>query len=305
MSRIALLLLFWFVSLAADVEEHMKPVLHKSEPSRMRNIDFIYLINLDERPEKLAKVLEALTPYNISPHRFSAVNGWKLSLEAVNDLGVKYEPWMSIERWATSYPLDGNGAPQHEIELVPGRAYFCHCMAFGSIGCVLSHLSVLQDALDSGYELVWIMEDDIEIIQDPHLLSDRIEELDRAVGKEGWDVLFTDRDTKNQEGQYVPCSSFAWRPNYTPSDFYRFAEKREISEHILKIGARYGSYSMLLRRSGIRKILSFLKCHDIFLPYDMEYTQPNTIRLFCVKEDIVSTQPMAPSDNGGCNYKVN
>jgi GR25 family glycosyltransferase involved in LPS biosynthesis len=209
---------------------------------------------------------------------------------------------MSGDRWATYYPVDGDRTPQEEIACVLGRVYFCHCLAFGTMGCILSHLSILQDALDSGYELIWIMEDDIEIIQDPHLLSDRIDELDATVGKEGWDVLFTDRDSKNRDGNYVPCSSYAWRPNYTPADPYRFAEKRDISEHLLKIGARYGSYSMLLKRSGIRKILSFLKCHRVFLPYDMEYTQPNNIRLFCVKEDIVSTQPMAPSDNGVCNY---
>lgn len=31
---------------------------------------------------------------------------------------------------------------------------------------MLSHLSVLKDALDSGYETIWVMEDDIHIIQD-------------------------------------------------------------------------------------------------------------------------------------------
>jgi GR25 family glycosyltransferase involved in LPS biosynthesis len=296
------ILLLLFAPLISEVEDYLKPALGKRENHTMKNIDFIYMINLDERPEKLTSTLQQLAPYQINPYRFSAVNGWKLSLEVVNDLGVHFEPWMSGDHWATYYPVDGDKSPIHEIVSEPGRTYFCHCMAMGSIGCVLSHMSVLQDALDSGYQTIWIIEDDIEVLQNPHLLSKRIEELDEAVGPDGWDVLFTDLDTKNTEGHYVPCSSYAWRPNYTPTNPHKFAEKQIVGDHFRRIGARYGSYSMILRRSGIRKILSFLKCYQVFLPYDMEYTQPAGIKLFTVLEDIVSTQPRAASDNGSPNF---
>ena len=268
----------------------------------MRNIDFIYLINLDERPEKFASSMQQLAPHNIFPCRFSAVNGWKLPLAVINDVGVPYESWMLSGAGGTAYLPEMEGKPTYEAVGVPGRVYFCHNMAPGSIGCVLSHLSILQDALDSLYETIWIMEDDIEIIQNPHLLSDLIDELDDLVGKDGWDILFTDPDTKNTEGYYVPCSSYAWRPNYTPKDTCHFAEKVDISPVFRQVGSRYGSYSMILRRSGIKKILNFLKCYQVFLPYDMEYTLPPNIRLFTVKDDIVSTQPQAPSDNGVPNY---
>jgi GR25 family glycosyltransferase involved in LPS biosynthesis len=299
------MILFFIFSLLpflhADVEDHLRPVLH-TPVECPKGIDYLYLINLDERPEKLRKTLEVLAPHHIVPCRFAAINGWKLPLDVINDLGVCYAAWMMNDRWGTFYPMGGGGA-HHEIVSIPGRTYFGHCLAPGSMGCTLSHLSILQDALDLGYETIWVMEDDIEILQDPHLIAERIAELDAAVGKNGWDVLFTDRDTKNQRGDYVPCDSYAWRPNYIPADPYRFAEKKEVSPNLLKIGARYGSYSMILRRSGMRKIFSYLICNRIFLPYDMEYTQPNNIRLFCVKEDIVSTQPQAPSDNGAPNYQ--
>lgn len=271
----------------------------------MENIDFIYMINLDERPEKLALCLAKLAPYGITPCRFSAINGWNLSLEEIDDLGIRYESWMSTGHWGTFYSLDGDKMPLHEIVGVPGKTYLCHCMPLGAIGCVLSHLSVLQDALDSGYQTIWVIEDDIEIVQDPNLLSRFIEELDETVGEDGWDILFTDPDTKNTEGQHVSCSSFAWRPNYAPQNIHRFAERKDISAHFRQIGSRYGSYSMILRRSGIKKVLNFLKCYQIFLPYDMEYTQPSNIRLFALREDVVSTQPRAPSDNGAPNYILN
>lgn len=63
-----------------------------------------------------------------------------------------------------------------------------------------------------------------------------------------------------------------------------------------------GAHSLILRRSGIRKLLQFLKAHQLFFPYDMEYIIPPGIKLFTVREDVVSNLPKALSDNGGPNY---
>ncbi len=162
----------------------------------MRNIDYIYIINLDQRPEKFEKCIAQLYPYGIYPYRFSAVNGWELSIETINDLGVKFEPGMQGDFMGTSYLPRSNFKPHHEKIQNYNQTYFCHCMSRGAIGIVLSHLSILQDAYDSGYETIWVMEDDIEVIRDPHELSDLIERLDRKVGEDNWDILFTDRDTR-------------------------------------------------------------------------------------------------------------
>lgn len=278
------------------IEAHFKKALHKSPPSSVRNIDYIYVINLDQRPEKFAKCLEQLSLYGIEPYRFSAVNGWELSLDTINDVGVTLEHWMPKDHWGTYYP---DFEPHHEVVQMLGRNYFCHCMSRGAIGIVLSHLSILQDAYDSGYETVWIMEDDIDILQDPHVLSDLIDELDRIAS---WDVLFTDPDTKNQQGQYVPSFGFAWRPNYYPPDPSQFSQRVDVGS-FRKVGSRFGAYSMIVRRSGMEKILSFFKKHKIFLPYDIDFVFPDGINLFTVRSDIVSTQIGAHSDNGAPNYK--
>ena len=149
------------------------------------------------------------------------------------------------------------------------------------------------------------MEDDIEVIQNPHLLSDLIADLDQLLGKNGWDILFTDTDTKNTEGVKIPCETHGWRPNYRPANWLRFAQRTDISPLFRQVGSRYGAYSMIIRRSGIKKLLSFFKCYQLFLPYDMDYTLPPGIRLFTVREDVVSTLPRALSDNGSVNHYVN
>ncbi|MFI5334314.1 MAG: glycosyltransferase family 25 protein [Chlamydiales bacterium] len=305
-NRFLTLILFLFACIplfSAELEDYFKKMSDKSGNHQMRNIDFIYMINLDERPEKFHVTVEKLAPFGIYPCRFSAVNGWRLSLEALNDMGVKYGPWMSSGGWGTYYPLDENGQPKHELIETFGRNYFCHCMSRGAIGICLSHLSVLQDAYDAGYETIWVMEDDVEVMRDPRVLSDLIDELDDLVGREGWDVLFTDRDTKNNNGQYVACSAYAWRPNFVPANPLKCLEKENISPDFRKVGARFGAYSMIVRRSGIEKILDFFKCFQLFLPYDIDFTLPFDMRFYTVLDDVVGPQINAFSDNGAPNYR--
>lgn len=289
-------------TLFGQLEDHFKKITDKSNFHQIRNVDFIYMINLDQRPEKYIHTIEELAPFGIVPYRFSAVNGWELSFEELNQVGVKYERWMRNELMGTCYLPEYHKEPLHEIMHIPERNYFCHCMSLGAIGIALSHLSILKDAYDSGYQTIWVMEDDIEIIRDPHLISDLISKLDLLVGRENWDFLFTDQDTKGQNGAYVPCTGAALRPNFNPINPYKFQERVDISEDFRKVGARYGAYSVIVSRSGMKKILDFTQ-DGIFLPYDMEYTLPDNIHMYTVREDVVSTQPNALSDNGAPNYK--
>jgi GR25 family glycosyltransferase involved in LPS biosynthesis len=176
-------------------------------------------------------------------------------------------------------------------------------MSRGAIGIVLSHLSILQDAYDSMYKTIWVMEDDIQVIQHPSHISFLIDRLDATVGKDGWDILFTDRDTKNQMGEYVRGTGFAWRPNFEPPNPKIFKKTKQIDDDFRQIYARFGAYSMIIRRSGMKKILDYFKQNNVFLPYDMDFYLVPNIRLFTVLKDIISTEPRALSDNGGAFYK--
>lgn len=297
-----------FHSAHSEIVDHFKPCPNKSDNHSLGNIDFIYMINLDKRPEKFEDCNRRLNPYGIFPYRFSAVNGWEMPIEAINDVGLKYEPWMGAGLMGTYYFQDENGEIQyaHEPIHVVGRTYFAHCVARGPIAIVLSHLSVIQDAYDSGYETIWVLEDDIEVIRDPRILPELIDRLDALVGKDGWDILFTDRDIKKKNGEYNPCYWWAKRPNFSPCDPSIFDKRRAISPDFQQIGARWGSASMILRRSGMEKILNFIKIYRIFFPYDMDYIFPcdseTNMRLFTVFDDVVSNQIDSISDNGGPSY---
>jgi GR25 family glycosyltransferase involved in LPS biosynthesis len=303
--KITLLVAFFnFHHLSANLEKHLKKAENKSDFHNIKNIDFIYMINLDGRPEKWKMSCDQLEPYGIYPYRFSAVNGWKLSIDDINDVGLKFEKSMSggIEG---AYYLPDSVRPLHEPISQIGRVYFHYSsigLQKGTIGIVLSHLSVLQDAYDSGYETIWVMEDDVEVLSDPRQISKLIDKLDRLIGKNGWDVLFTDKDARGPDGKYVPALGMAQRPNFNPVNKIQYYIKKRVSPDFFQIGARFGAYSMIIRRSGIKKILNFIKEYKVFLPYDMDYYLPPGIKLYTVAENVVSNFPQAFTDNIFKNY---
>jgi GR25 family glycosyltransferase involved in LPS biosynthesis len=291
--------LIFLLALSALVEGALVDHIPKVEGCKsclsIDKVDFVYMINLDERPEKYQSCIDQLCPFGIEPYRFSAVNGWKLSVDDINDLGVKYESWMRQEpgRW---FPLDGSRWIDEQMHVF-GRNYFRCSMPRGAIGCFLSHLSIIKDALESGYETIWVMEDDIEIHQDPHIISDLIGELDELVGSDGWDILFTDRDSKNKKGDYVECLGVATRPDYTPEDPNRAILKQVVSEKFRLVGGRYGTYSMIIRRQGLQKMWDYFTKYQMFWPIDIELIFLNDFKMYTVLEDVVGSVPGASSDN--------
>jgi len=308
-----LIIALYFVSNAeAKVLDHIKPVGEKMGEHSMRNIDFIYMINLDQRPEKWAKSIEQLAPYGIVPHRFAAVNGWELTLEEINDIGVKFAPGMDGSFASTYYPLEGTGTDRdyiNEDKKQPivkeyGRVYFTHCLSRGAIGCVLSHLSVLKDAYDSGYDTIWVMEDDVEVMRDPRILSNLIDSLDKLVGRARWDIFFTDRDFRDAKGRYVPCRGMAKRPNFKPKSMSRFYIDRVLNKNFRRLGARFGSCSMIIRRSGIKKLLDFYEEYQLYLPYDLDNYLPEKMRFITVLDDVVSNICGGASDIARPTYQL-
>ncbi len=290
----------------AQLSDHLKKAEGKNEIHKARNIDFIYMINLDQRPEKFALASEQLHRYGIQPYRFSAVNGWELSLETINDVGLKYLPGMT-PLFATAFPFEAEGSPSHEFMTQYGKTYFTWGMARGPIGIALSHLSVLKDAWDSGYETIWVMEDDIEVMQDPNQISDLIDKLDALVGGKNWDVLFTDIDYRGRDGNHLdaygaprrPDMDCSWEARYAP----KYTARAEISSEFKEVTARFGAHSMIVRRSGMKKLLEFAYVHKIYLPFDLDNYLAPDIRRYGLTFDVVTEMLNAISDNGFPFYK--
>jgi GR25 family glycosyltransferase involved in LPS biosynthesis len=293
-------LIFYSIFSFADIVDRLKKAEGKSDIHSLESIDFIYMINLDQRPEKFTIASEQLHKYGIYPYRFSAVNGWELSLEAINDVGLKYQPGMMPLK-ATYYSIEGDGMPSYEFMRKFGKTYFCHNMSRGSIGCALSHISVLKDAWDSGYERIWVLEDDIEAVGDPTTIPGLLDQLDALIGKDNWDVLFTDQNYRLPGGQYMVASGASERPDMDCSVKERYSAKYTLNEDInadfRKVSARFATHSMIIQRSGIKKLLDFSLTRKIFLAYDLENYLVPGIKRYALTRDLVSNMIGAPSDN--------
>lgn len=296
---------FYSCCVFANFSDHLKKeVGNKEEKSPIQGIDYIYMINLDQRPEKWEACTKQLQPYGIVPHRFPAIYGWDLSREVKNELGLKFSPNMLSDQWVLTLPKKFKGQFQLDFlrEELYGTTVFCHWMSSGAIGCYLSHLSVLQDAFDSGYETIWILEDDIAVEKDPQTLSEYIQELDALVGKNGWDVLYTDMDF--EAASYLPAVKqfphFFWRPNLDSSSNYeRFMERKTVGDNFLAIGSRSRTHSMIIRRSGMKKILDHAKERHIFLPYDHDIAVVPDIKLFNLRNNVVTVHETTSDTRSG------
>ncbi len=273
------------------VASHLRKIEDKSRYQKeIDEIDYVYLINLDKRPEKLQRSLAQLKNYGISPCRFPAIYGWVLPEKVFHDVGLKFLPGMSFVN---------NGWNEHsDVSFMPGRgerkrldasSYETTCfhagLSPGAVGCTLSHLSVLKDAYDSNYQLIWVLEDDFVIQGDPHQLSDIVKKLDTLVGRDGWDVLYTDQKCGFN---VFEDSHDCWRPEMPTFDQYALLKQVDIDENFCKIGARARTHSMLITRSGIKKILDFEVNHGIFNPYDADIAFVPGINLYCLKHDLIT-----------------
>jgi len=236
------------------LEHYFKKAVNKPQPNGIGGVDFVYMITLNE--DRFRESARQLSQYAIHAYRFEAVNGSALPQDAIDQLG----------------------APT-----------FCEGMSRKSIGIVLSHLSVLQDAYESGYETVWVMEEDIQVIENPGVLSDLIVELDRLVGD--WDILYTDFESKVSNGRLVPCLAVSPRPNVPVRPLAYYLRRKCLSENFTEIGMRYGCYSMIIRRSGIKKILKYFKKHRIYLPIDMDLLFIPGLKQITCNREIVSHMP--------------
>lgn len=285
----------------ASIEKYFKKATNKGDHHSMPNIDFIYMINLDPRPERYERTMRTLQPYGITPYRFSAVNGWKLPNEAIDELGIIYAPWMPHGPICSVYRhVDGKEHMSFEIMKEDGVCYYSHSLSRGAMGCLLSHLSILQDAYDSGYETVWIMEDDIRVVSDPHEISSLVNTLNQLAPE--WDVFFTDNEVKGVGGVPVPCAVIRPRPlvQLQPLDYY--LRRSPLVNGIVKIGMRFGSASMVVRRSGMKKLLDYFKTYKVYFPYDIDYFFVPGINFYAMTRDVVTNIAGGESDNGQPTY---
>lgn len=234
------------------IMQALKSVTIDEEPPGLDGIDCLYLINLDRRPERLARMQTLLSEYGLHAQRFDAVDGQALTLKTKNTLFGPYRI----------------------------------CMTNGAIGCLLSHLSILQDAYERGFACIWVLEDDVNFLENPHILPSLLHAL-QAHDPE-WDLFFTDTDSKNSQGQrFLPPTS-KFRPNQPERPLSYYHKKERIGPYFFRIQQRLGTWSMFLSRKGIKKILDYYRHVYLWSPYDIDLYYAQDLHTYTPQRDIVT-----------------
>lgn len=209
--------------------------------SGIKSIDCIYVINLDERYERWDRTQTLCKNNGLFVNRVSAVNGWKLEDRIIRRLTT----------------------PQNQITK-------------GAIGCLLSHLSILQHALGKNFETIWIMEDDIDFLQSPHQIRPLLKELSKI--DPDWDLFYTD-------------IRIHW--NYVVKPIRK---KDYITDNLLRVGRRYGTHSIVISKNGMKKIFNYFSSKRFSTPIDIDIHSIPGIRKYSPAWHITTVTESSFSD---------
>jgi hypothetical protein len=278
------------------IVKHLRKIENQTKRQQIPEIDAIYIINLDKRPDRFAQCMNQFTRYAIQPYRVAGIHGWDLSQEEFNDVGVVIRQGMFFDRPVFFGPVARDAAAEYITNASVGKTCVHFTTPAGQVGCSLSHVSGLFDAYRSNYETFWQLEDDFTIQDPPALLGEYIAKLDALVGPMNWDVLYTD----NRDHFSLPSvrdvmgGGNLGRPNIPLTN--AIVECQKIGTDFLKIGGRTQAHSVIYRRSGIKKILDFMLNEGIFRPYDIDLPFVPNLKMYNLVRDIVRGGDQMDSD---------
>lgn len=261
MRLIALSVLIFASSLHADdylsptetpLTKYLKEIDVTEYDSGVTHVDCIYVINIDYRTDKWNRLLPIFDSMDMKVNRMSAVIGKLLTSEQIQEMFGPYE----VKLWGPE------------------------------IGCLLSHLSIIKDAYDRGFNIIWACEDDIEFLEDVSIIPEFIENL-TLIDPE-WDILYTDTACRDPyEGTYYPL----WvepRPGQTLAPFEVLNKRTPVGYDLERLGLRYGTTSMIISRSGIEKILNYFSHVYLWRPIDWELHYIPGIREYGITRDAIT-----------------
>ena len=219
--------------------------------------------------------------------------GAELSTEDLASIGLKWEPGMRRVMAATFV----QGERQVSATRPQAGTWFMNSpnLGRGALGCYLSHLSIWQAAYDQGLQRIWVLEDDVELQQAKEVLEARIAELDQRVGADGWDILYTDPDQIRSLNPFTPwiCGAPPKRPDFV---LQRKMSRTALSATLETVSARYGTYSMVLNRSALHKLLTFFRHHGLFGPIDGDLHLVPGLREYACRDYVVTNLVTGMSD---------
>lgn len=233
--------------------------------SGFKAIDQIYVLNLDVRYERWVNTQKQFEVLGIYPQRVSGINGWVMDRKKMK----------AIYRNFIQKPYDKYLTP-------------------GQLGCFLSHLSILNNAFQNQYKCIWVMEDDVLVLENPRELDTIVSSIKKLDPE--WDVLFTDENSKgNSIDESWTIETFSGNNfNYSLVRDPKFSPLE--NEEFKRIEYRLGTHSMIISDRGIKKLLDYFQSIKISFPIDIQmHCCPNK-HFYVSKKEYVTNDKRNTSD---------
>ena len=177
----------------------------------MAKIDFIYIIT-NKRCHRFDDLMRSFKKYNVTPYRFTSFGKKDLTSDLMFRTCVrgcrKFGQLTANKLVYTSGEFKFATRKMCSNE----SGYVNRGMSQRQLARSLSHISIIKDALDSGYENIWIMDSGTQLRCDPIILSQYISAANTEIP--GWTTLYTDFGQRNLDDNIVPVNRFYFRPDF-------------------------------------------------------------------------------------------
>jgi hypothetical protein len=183
---------------------------NKGADHSMAKIDFIYAIARKEC-RRYTDFDYRFFKHSICPYRFTSIKSSELSYNTMDKACVHGRN--SFKKILANRLEVHNGKNiLSQEKMYDYNVGFVHKhMSLRVLASSLSHLSVVKDAYDSGYQHVWILDSGTELRGDPNILSSYVQRAEEEVGD--WTILYTDYSERDIKDNLKPVGRMYGRPD--------------------------------------------------------------------------------------------
>lgn len=180
------------------------------ESHKMSGIDFIYVITA-KKCHRFNDFKRSFAKYGVNPYRFTAFSPSSISSDTMHRTCLRGSRRLRRVTAQKMVVKKGKFILKKRKMLDRSSGYIHSKMQIKKLASALSHISIIKDALESGYENIWIMDSGTELRCDPNILSNYIVRANKEIPD--WTSIYTDYSERDS-GDYVePIMKFYWRPD--------------------------------------------------------------------------------------------
>jgi hypothetical protein len=197
---------------SSSIDKVLKSAKGKDkEIHKISGIDFIYTITA-KKCHRFNDLKRSFGKFNVCPYRFTSISPSNISSKTM------YRSCLRGSR--RLHRVIGQKMVKKKRKLILARkhmedyssGYIHKKMSIKKLASALSHISCIKDALDSGYETIWIMDSGTELRCDPNILSKYIERANKEIPD--WTSLYTDYSERGRLDDLETIGNFYYRPDF-------------------------------------------------------------------------------------------